>query len=62
MNIVMGGLEFFCLTEEQSPECQRASSVSESILAATRIAGGGERKRQVMDSDHSKYSIEANIA
>ena len=57
---VMGGLEFFCLGPAVTGV--PVGQLSESILAATRIAGGGERKRQVMDSDHSKYSIEANIA
>jgi hypothetical protein len=56
----MGGLEFFCLGPAVTGV--PVGQLSESILAATRIAGGGEQKRQVMDSDHSKYSIEANIA
>jgi hypothetical protein len=34
--------------------------LSESILAATRIAGGGARRRQVKDNDHR--CREANIA
>jgi hypothetical protein len=55
----MGGLEFFCLGPAVTGV--PVGQLSESILAATRIAGGGERKWQVMDSDYSKYSIEANI-
>jgi hypothetical protein len=55
----MGGLEFFCLGPAVTG--MPVGQLSESILAATRIAGGGERKRQVMNSNHSKCSIEANM-
>jgi hypothetical protein len=52
------------VSAQQSPECQLASSscqLSESILASTRIAGGGERRRQVKDSDHSWREVDHSL-
>jgi hypothetical protein len=57
---VGGGLrlEFFCLGPAVTGV--PVGQLSESILVATRIAGGGERRRQVKDNDHR--CREANIA
>jgi hypothetical protein len=54
----MGGLEIFCLGLAVTGV--PVGQLSESILAATQIAGGSERRRQVKGSDQRCQWREAN--